>query len=72
MHGISYRAPDLLKGFSKNSLHKKSIELMILESELNEFTCHYEFMFDNFYFIFPKCGNFENVLILSIVVITAL
>ena len=43
---------------------------MILESELNEYT--YEFMFDNFYFIFPKCGNFENVLILSIVVITAL
>ena len=45
---------------------------MILESDLNEYTCHYEFMFDNFYFIFPKCGNFENVLILSIVVITAL
>ena len=45
---------------------------MILESELNEYTRHYEFMLDNFYFIFPNCGNFENVLILSIVAITAL
>ena len=35
---------------------------MILESELHEYTGHYEFMFDNFYFIFPKCGNFEKCL----------
>ena len=48
---------------------------MILESELNEYTYHYKFMFDNFYFIFQiLCDkeDFENFLILSIVVIFAL
>ena len=47
---------------------------MILESELNEYTYHYKFMFDNFYFIFPICDkeDFENFLILSILVIFAL
>ena len=33
---------------------------MILESELNEYTCHYEFMFDNFFILF-----FQNVAILK-------